>query len=1161
LVQGGAAASSNSGSPAAAASGMFGASKGKRLWKNGALKAARQGFSKRAEINSKDPRALRGAGMTAYKAENWDEARRYLQQVTDLTDEEWKAAGNGNGKADMIDAKLLRALALSHLNVASRAAKAEMCDHAANRKIFEASQRAFAPALRHMENAADPSLLLSAGRCYEGLTDWQGALTIYGSIIAGFPRYEAMTAVVVRAVALLAQLGQLPSAVQYCERILDLPPKGFTQDDMTFILARTYELANRKREAFDTYKEVHRLYNRRQMMLSQQKHETSRLGKEAGDDQLSFRLGAAIRQRDQSTADEVEREGPAPVCSDYGSFRAWKSWYESSETWRRRSQRLSLELELPIFGADAIVEVLRREQLKGGASAETWLSLARIKERLNDPVVSLQAAVKALEIQPYNHHVRSYVAVKDPSWEERFRIQEKRATDIQRVCYRGWKGRWLSFRRKNEAALMYKSATYVQKVRRGQMGRREFALRKRQVHSSTLIQANFRRRLAKKRVADLKAQHAAARIVQRKVRNMIRCRTDATSIQKIWRGVLGVRRSELQRRRIRGAMKMQSCWRSYTWRRIAEAIRRARDSAMNIQRIYRGHLARTYFRYIHSRFVGARGVQRITRGWHVRRRIRALKGVSAMQIQRLLRGHFGRIRVAALRAAPRRYLVQTPVVQLMRAASVSPDCAWLSGKVFQDIHYLNDAFASDVVVSESAVLRPKDAKRIGAMLYKNSMVHTLILSSGNMGDDGAVSIASALLFNTSLRTLAIGPNEIGEAGAVALARTFLNHNYSLRHLCVDHNPLGPVGARSLLSAAGDFFCRNYGQLQRLTLSDVGIDDSCAAAIGDLLYMNRRLVYLDVRGNKIADKGVEQIATALQNNSTLVGIDLRGNMIRSAGAALLAEALSGENNTHLQILRLDCNIILDDGALRLYESFRNSASLRMISVEGNPIGSIVQDKLNVVAEERAEHAAMLDSISFVARSKATEHSRVNGVGLDLMLNAPKELPKLRLSPSKKRNFSVEKKPYVPTHLWDSTPMPHEPRGRAAFDARAPSVASPLTLESIIPPELRNTYISLDGDQTLSVHAPLLPLVTAPVTYPSPSVPERLFGRRRSKRLKLRPRHTAKPRPNVFLAMVSPPAMHVNHVNPIDQELLEAKPHHLISRVQKSQGRNIYGGATW
>ena len=193
------------------------------------------------------------------------------------------------------------------------------------------------------------------------------------------------------------------------------------------------------------------------------------------------------------------------------------------------------------------------------------------------------------------------------------------------------------------------------------------------------------------------------------------------------------------------------------------------------------------------------------------------------------------------------------------AASITPDCAWLSGKVFKDIHYLNDAFASDCVVSQSSVLQPKDAKRIGAMLYKNSMVRSLILSSGSMGNEGAMALASALQFNTSLRTLAIGPNGVGEPGATALAKTFRNHNYSLRHLCFDHNPLGPEGSKAILSflQQATSFARNYGQLQKLTLANVGVDDSCAESLGDLLYMNRRLVYLDLSGNKIADKGANK----------------------------------------------------------------------------------------------------------------------------------------------------------------------------------------------------------------------------------------------------------------------------------------------------------------
>ena len=88
---------------------VFSPSKGKALWKSGALKAANLGFSERISRNSSDPRALRGAGLTAFKENKWEEARKYLQRVVDLTDEEWDAAGEKNKKEDMIDSKLLRA--------------------------------------------------------------------------------------------------------------------------------------------------------------------------------------------------------------------------------------------------------------------------------------------------------------------------------------------------------------------------------------------------------------------------------------------------------------------------------------------------------------------------------------------------------------------------------------------------------------------------------------------------------------------------------------------------------------------------------------------------------------------------------------------------------------------------------------------------------------------------------------------------------------------------------------------------------------------------------------------------------------------------------------------------------------------------------------------
>ena len=1131
-------------------------SKATSRWKTGGLKAANLGYSKRAE-NSNDPKVLRGAGMTSFKTNKFDEARKHLQKIIDMSDDDWQT--KGLKRDDIVDAKLLRALALSHYEVAKKNAAIIEYDHDANYSNFEAAQKVFSPALRHMENAADPNLLLQAGKCYEGLADWQGALTIYGSIIAGFPRYEKMTTVILRAVAVLAQTGQMPTAAAYCERILDLPPPGIKQDDMMFILARVYELAGRQAEAQDTFKEVHRLYNKRQVLLKQRLHQKNN---ESGNNDYSHHDDEELK----NWADQ-DNEGPALDCVNYGDFRSWRKWYEHPETWRRRMARFASVLDLPIFAADANVEILRREQQAGKATPQTWLSLSRIKHRLRDPAVSLQAALKALELDRYNDEIRAYVAKKDPDgWAEAFQLEEKRATDIQRVLYHGRKGRWMAFRKKHEHEMMHNSATLVQKVRRGQLGKRKAAFRKREVNSSIVVQSAFRRKMAKKQVQFMRDRKVAAKMIQRRARINFKLRRAATEIQKIIRGALGKKRANLQRKRIQGATKMQGLFRSYKWRKIAREIRTARDAAVNIERVFRGSVARTYFRYIHSRFVGARGVQRVGRGWRVRRRVRNLKSMSATLIQKLIRGHFGRMRVGNLRSAVRHHMLHTPVVQLMRAASIEANCSWLSRHALSDIHYLNDAFASESVVSETNTLTKKDAKRIGAMLYKNNMVKTLILSSGEMGDEGAAAVASALQHNKSLRTLALGPNNIGVNGAHALAATLKNHNYSLRHLCLDFNPLGSIGSNVLLGAVGDFFCRNYGQLQRLTLSACGVDDACASALGDLLYMNRRLMYIDLSGNKIADVAVKELSQALRNNSTLIGLDLRGNMIRSEGAILLAACLrqggfgeaTGECNKTLQSLRVDCNIILDSGALALLQVFEDSTSLRSLTIDGNPLGRRTTERFVEVSASRENRKNRHDDSSDEDVDKGKLYS------ISSSSSSPhhhsKSLPILKIRTPK---------PHVPTELSDGSPLPYPPRGRAAFQEREISATkrshkSPLSLDSVVPPEMRRSYISLDRDDgydTLSLSRPLRPVFDVPVTHPSPSVPKRLYRRRRSP-VRIAPRHTAKPMPNVFLAMVAPPAMHVNPIHSVDESLLRKNRRHLLSRSQiKSQPRNKYGGPRW
>ena len=73
------------------------------------------------------------------------------------------------------------------------------------------------------------------------------------------------------------------------------------------------------------------------------------------------------------------------------------------------------------------------------------------------------------------------------------------------------------------------------------------------------------------------------------------------------------------------------------------------------------------------------------------------------------------------------------------------------------------------------------------------------MSEREIGDEGAISLASALKWNTSLLYLYLGNNEIGDKGAIALAEA-LKANTSLQMLTLTRNYIGDKGAISLAEA-------------------------------------------------------------------------------------------------------------------------------------------------------------------------------------------------------------------------------------------------------------------------------------------------------------------------------------------------------------------------
>ncbi|KAF9432945.1 hypothetical protein BGZ76_010115, partial [Entomortierella beljakovae] len=99
-----------------------------------------------------------------------------------------------------------------------------------------------------------------------------------------------------------------------------------------------------------------------------------------------------------------------------------------------------------------------------------------------------------------------------------------------------------------------------------------------------------------------------------------------------------------------------------------------------------------------------------------------------------------------------------------------------------------------------------------------------------------------------------------------------------------------------------------------------------------LKTNTTLVNLNLRGNKIGNKGALALSEALKTNNTLTALHLRTNSIGNEGALALSKAL--KTNTTLTALDLRYNSIGSEGALALTEALKTNTTLTTLDLEGN-----------------------------------------------------------------------------------------------------------------------------------------------------------------------------------------------------------------------------------
>ena len=235
------------------------------------------------------------------------------------------------------------------------------------------------------------------------------------------------------------------------------------------------------------------------------------------------------------------------------------------------------------------------------------------------------------------------------------------------------------------------------------------------------------------------------------------------------------------------------------------------------------------------------------------------------------------------------------------------------------------------------------AKSLNSMLEKNCSLTELHACENSLGDSGAVILTEGLQKNSSLRKLDLRSNGIGMEGAISIAK-MLQANHTLVGLHLGMNDIGNVGAEALAQG----LCTSV--LEKLDLSDNGIDAEGALALASMLRINKSLHELNLAFNSIGDTGAASIAEVLEFNSTLKYLSLRRNYIGNKGAYAFARKLPTMRG--LKELVMIKNSIDDNGAEALLKGLSLNVELEYLHVEDKVSEPILREIVHWIRLNRA-----------------------------------------------------------------------------------------------------------------------------------------------------------------------------------------------------------------
>lgn len=225
------------------------------------------------------------------------------------------------------------------------------------------------------------------------------------------------------------------------------------------------------------------------------------------------------------------------------------------------------------------------------------------------------------------------------------------------------------------------------------------------------------------------------------------------------------------------------------------------------------------------------------------------------------------------------------------------------------------------------------------------MCHNLVnvnIQDNPITDKGCEHLAKALVGKTKLRTLTLWSAGVGDLGLCWLTN-ILQDGSGLRLMDLRGNSVTEIGARALASCL-----RQEIALTRIVLAGNKIGPMGMREFAMALKRPTHLRLLDLAGCDVSDDAVVEFSEALMGNHQLLALVLTWNELTNASAFALARVVS--KGIKLRCLDVRDNRIKDKGVRELIESARVSSSLKKLGVQFNPMSKDFLEKAQQEAKE-------------------------------------------------------------------------------------------------------------------------------------------------------------------------------------------------------------------